>query len=236
MVSLRSDVRQAVASNRLRVAGLGTGELTTDIPEYADLYGAFPDTDWKTLRGIGATRARTVASAGEENLICLPSDVFAGESVLVWVLAQALRDLGIVEVDAQFESREQSAYTRRWTAACGRAAGPRKMPTPAGPPAFRCGSAPTLSFPSPPAKPWRTTTRRSRRWFRHGCRPTRGSRAATSPYGTLVERFAFKEPRPRDHRDGGPRSDARVCSPRKVDRSRLRLQPQQMAAVRESRA
>ena len=110
MVSLRADVRQALGANHLHVAVVGTGEVTTDIPEYADLYTAFPGTDWNTLRGIGATRVRPVASAGEENLLCLPSDVFAGQSVLVWVLAHALRDLGIVDVDTQFRSRVQSAY------------------------------------------------------------------------------------------------------------------------------
>ena len=110
VISLRADVRQALAANRLHVAVLATGERTTDIPEHADLYSAFPDTDWNTLRSIGATRARPVASTGEENLLCLPGDIYAGETTLVWVLALALGDLGIVEVDPQFRSHVQSAY------------------------------------------------------------------------------------------------------------------------------
>jgi hypothetical protein len=42
--------------------------------------------------------------------MCLPSDIYPGETALVQMLAHSLRDLGIVEVDAQFRSRLQSAY------------------------------------------------------------------------------------------------------------------------------
>lgn len=111
LVAARADVRQALADHRFHVAVLATGERTTDIPEYADLYSAFPDTDWNQLRGIGATHARPVASASEENLLCRSGDIYAGQSILVQMAAHALRDLGIVHVDDQFESAVRSAYT-----------------------------------------------------------------------------------------------------------------------------
>jgi hypothetical protein len=110
MVSLREDVRQALADHHLRVAVLAQSEVTTDIPEYADLYTAFPDKDWNTLRGIGATRIRPVASCAEENLLCLPGDPFASASVLVQMLGHGLRDLGIKAIDSEFGSQVQSAY------------------------------------------------------------------------------------------------------------------------------
>jgi len=110
MVSLRADVRSALAANHLRVAVIGTGEVTTDIPEYADIYSTSPDTDWNKLRGVGATRGRPVLSAGEENLLCLPGDTYAGQSILVEMLAYGLRDLAIVELDAQFQTHLQAAY------------------------------------------------------------------------------------------------------------------------------
>lgn len=110
LVSLRSDLRAALAAHHVRVAVLGTGEVTTDIPEYADLYAAFPGTDWNSMRGIGATQPRPVLSAGEENLLCLPGDVVAGQSILVEMLAYALHDLAIGDVDAQFRSRLQAVY------------------------------------------------------------------------------------------------------------------------------
>jgi alpha-glucosidase len=111
VLSARDDVRQALANNHHRVAVLATGEITTNIPEYADLYDAFPSTDWNNLRGIGATRARPVASTGEENLLCLPGDAFVGQTTLVQMLGHSLRDLGIVDVDSQFKTQQEAAYT-----------------------------------------------------------------------------------------------------------------------------
>jgi hypothetical protein len=110
MLSLRSDVRAALAANRLRVAVIATSEVTTDIPEYADLYAAFPNIDWNSKHGIGATPIRPVVSDSEENLLCLPGDPDANQNTLVQMLAHALRDMGAAAVDAQFSNREQSAY------------------------------------------------------------------------------------------------------------------------------
>ena len=110
MVSARADVRAALASNRLRVAVLATSEVTTDIPEYADLYLAFPGSDWNALRGISATRVRPVSSCDEQNLLCLASDAYPGQTILVQMLAHSLRDLGIVDVDAQFTDHVRTAY------------------------------------------------------------------------------------------------------------------------------
>jgi hypothetical protein len=110
MVSARKDVRDALAARHFRVAVLALGERTTDIPEYADLYSAFPGTEWNEIRGLGATRARPVSSCAEENLLCLPSDIYPGETILVEMIAHGHRDLGIVDVDAQFRGHLQSVY------------------------------------------------------------------------------------------------------------------------------
>lgn len=110
VVSLRADVRQALAANRFRVAVLAPNEVTTDIPEYADMYAAFPATDWNSMRGIGATHSRPVCSCGEENLLCQAPDVFAGASILIQMLGHGLRDLGIEDVDSQFDGEIRSAY------------------------------------------------------------------------------------------------------------------------------
>jgi hypothetical protein len=110
MVSAREDVRQALARNNHRVAVIAANEQTTDIPEYADLYTVFPNTDWNTYRAVSATRVRPVTSAAEENLRCLPGDMYLGDSALVWTLAHGLRDLGIAEVDSQFGTQIQAAY------------------------------------------------------------------------------------------------------------------------------
>jgi hypothetical protein len=110
MLAKSSDLRQAMASARMHAAVIGRNEVTTDIPEYRDLNTAFPNTDWNTLRGVGATMARPVVSAGEENLLCLADDIFRGENVLVQSTASAIR-IGIDNFDSAFEGRLQSAFS-----------------------------------------------------------------------------------------------------------------------------
>jgi hypothetical protein len=109
-LSLREDVRQAMAGHSHRVAVIGGSERTTAIPEYADLYAVFPNEDWDAYRALGATRVRPVTSSSEENFLCPPGDVYPGDSALVEMLAHGLRDLGVVEADSQFPSRVQATY------------------------------------------------------------------------------------------------------------------------------
>jgi len=111
VVAKREDVRARLIQNGLRVAVIARNELTTDLPEYRDLYSAFPGTDWdRETRGVGATPERPVSSSGEENLLCLGEDRYFGETILVHVVAHGLRRLGIVAVDAGFDARLSAAY------------------------------------------------------------------------------------------------------------------------------
>jgi hypothetical protein len=119
MASARADVRQTMVGQGMRVAVIARGEVTTDIPEYRNLYTTFPDGKWDELRGVGATLAIPVSSVGEENLLCLANDKYAGRSVLVQSFATAVL-LGLKATDAAFEPRLQAAYDAavaagRWT-------------------------------------------------------------------------------------------------------------------------
>ncbi|HEY7374209.1 MAG TPA: hypothetical protein VIF57_18750 [Polyangia bacterium] len=110
MLSLREDVRRRMVRLDMSVAIIGAGEKTTDIPEYRNLYTMYPNTsDWDNLRGIGATKVIPVSSVGEENLICLANDVFAGEALLVQTFATGVQ-LAVEDVDNTFESRLNAAY------------------------------------------------------------------------------------------------------------------------------
>jgi hypothetical protein len=117
MASARADVRQTMMGQGMRVAVIARDEVTTDIPEYRNLYTTFPDGKWDELRGVGATLAIPVSSVGEENLLCLASDKYAGRSVLVQSFATAVL-LGLEATDATFEPRLQAAYDA--TVAAGR--------------------------------------------------------------------------------------------------------------------
>ena len=110
LVRFRIDVREKLIQQRQRVAVLGRDEVTTDVPEYANLYAMFPG-DWDAMRGVGATIAIPVSSAGEENLLCLANDTFANEQVLVQTFATAVL-LALERVDGStFRSRLDAAYT-----------------------------------------------------------------------------------------------------------------------------
>jgi len=109
LVRFKANVRAEMIRERQRVAVLGVDEVTTDIPEYANLYSMFPG-DWDALRGVGATIAIPVSSVGEENLLCLANDPYAGEQVLVQTFATAVL-LALERVDGStFGSRLDTAY------------------------------------------------------------------------------------------------------------------------------
>jgi alpha-glucosidase len=110
MVDKRDDVRQAMIADGMHVAVIGTGEVTTDIPEYRDLYSAFPGIDWDQDRGVGATIQRPVSSAGEENLLCLAGDPHAGESVTIQTFSSSVL-LGLEAVERSYDNRLQDALT-----------------------------------------------------------------------------------------------------------------------------
>lgn len=97
MLSNRTDLLAALRKARVRVAVIGGAEVTTDIPEYATLVPA----DWwnSRTRGVGATAARPVSSAGEENLLGLPGDRYVGESIMVHEFGHTLFEMGVRRLD-----------------------------------------------------------------------------------------------------------------------------------------
>ena len=110
MLSARDDVRQTMIAQQMRVGVIARNEVTTDLPDYRDLYAIFPnDDDWDALRGVGATLIIPVSSAGEENVLCLDGDPNAGENVLVHTFATAVQ-LGLEVTDATFAARLTAAY------------------------------------------------------------------------------------------------------------------------------
>jgi hypothetical protein len=109
MLRARTDVRDAMVRQHQSVAVIGVGEVTTDIPEYRNLYQIFPGQDWDRLRGVGATLMIPVSSVGEENMLCLADDPFAGERLLVQTFATAVK-LGVEEADSTFKSRIRAAF------------------------------------------------------------------------------------------------------------------------------
>jgi len=98
-------------SNKLRIAIMSEDEVTTDIPEHADLNTAFPQTNWDTrARGLGATLTRPASTAAEENILCYNADTYRGESIFIHEFAHSIHSLGLKFSDSSFESKLTSAY------------------------------------------------------------------------------------------------------------------------------
>ena len=114
---LAKDPRLAkeLAKSKVRVAIMAPDEVTTDVPEHADLNRHFDrtgqGTDWnQRARGLGATRARPACSVGAENLLGLPGDRYRGESILIHEFAHTLHLLAISKLDRGFQRELEAAF------------------------------------------------------------------------------------------------------------------------------
>jgi hypothetical protein len=111
MIAKRPDAVKSMIELKTRVAIMAQSEVTIDVPEHSDLYTAFPGTDWnKRCRGVGATRARPVCSAAEENVLQYEKDRYRGESILIHEFGHTLYSMGIAPVDPKFAERLEAAY------------------------------------------------------------------------------------------------------------------------------
>lgn len=112
MVGARDDVRLQMIAHHARLAVMARTEVTTDVPEHADLYAAYPGTDWDTrARGLGATVERPATSCAEENVLCDATDPYVGENILVHEFAHGMVNLGVVFADPTFLGRLNAALS-----------------------------------------------------------------------------------------------------------------------------
>jgi len=108
MIGHRPDVLAAIARRGIRLVVMAKTEMTTDVPEHADLT---PKAYWdRRARGLGATLARPTTSAAEENLLELPGDPYSTESILVHEIAHTIHQHGVAVVDPTFPRRLSAAY------------------------------------------------------------------------------------------------------------------------------
>lgn len=108
MLSPRDDIRRALVRSKARLVVMAPAEMTTDVPEHADLR---PKDYWdRRARGLGATDQRPAVSCGEENLLCLPGDPYAAENILIHEFAHAMHQMGLDKIDGEFDRRLRRAY------------------------------------------------------------------------------------------------------------------------------
>jgi len=111
MVSTIPAEKAKMIMNRLRVGIIGISERPTQMPEYSDLYTAFPGTDWDNrARAYGATIDRPLTTNCEENMLCKSNDRYVGEEILCHEFAHAIHELGIRFTNPNFDSDLQDVY------------------------------------------------------------------------------------------------------------------------------
>ena len=108
MLEQRPELAGRLAEKKIRLAIMGATELTTDIPDHSDLT---PKDYWdKRARGLGATLDRPAVSGAEENVLCYPTDVYRGESILVHELSHAILNIAVELFEPTMKTRVQAAY------------------------------------------------------------------------------------------------------------------------------
>jgi hypothetical protein len=111
MTSKRPDVLRAMIERKTRVAIMARTEVTTDVPEHADLPKAFPKTDWnRRCRGVGATPARPACSGAEENVLQEDRDGYRGESILIHEFGHSMLTMGVEFAEPAFKADLVTAY------------------------------------------------------------------------------------------------------------------------------
>jgi len=115
----RDDLRAALIKNNVRIVVMAYSEFTTDIPEHANLR---PPKDSKLTgkqfwdrraRGLGGTRSDPLTSCGEENLLNLKGDPYAGENILIHEFSHIIQNVAIRNTDPDLHKK----ITELWKSA-----------------------------------------------------------------------------------------------------------------------
>lgn len=129
MLAKRSDLRDSMVAQKMRVCVMARAESTTDLPEQKDWKKPLPDdprltagekanyeqrigrlTDkeyWdRRARGMGGNPT----SCAEENLLGYPGTRYFGENILVHEFAHGIMDIGIRRADSELHKEIRESY------------------------------------------------------------------------------------------------------------------------------
>jgi len=103
MFAYRHDILKALIADGARLVVLGRQEKLSDLPEFQQ---AKDRLSFDEVRYLEYTPARKLMVVPEENILCLPSEAFAGKGLVVGLFARALYQVtGLRPVDPDFEGR-----------------------------------------------------------------------------------------------------------------------------------
>lgn len=108
MTSKRPEIVPELARRGVRVAIMAKTELTTEIPEHADLT---PKDYWdRRARGLGATPSRPAVSGAEENLLRYLDDRYRGEDIFLHEFAHTIHVMALRTLEPGFETELKRLY------------------------------------------------------------------------------------------------------------------------------
>ncbi|WP_419845615.1 hypothetical protein [Candidatus Poriferisocius sp.] len=111
----RPDLIEALAESGMHVTLMAEGSVITEIPEFSQLNEQFPSRDWNVTTkggGLGPTTSLPVMTAAVENVLCLESEVFPHEDVMIHEIGHAVLNMAIEFQmgDTEFRDRIKAAY------------------------------------------------------------------------------------------------------------------------------
>ena len=117
MLVNRPDLRAALAKLGRRVTVVADSEVITDIPEFRNIYGKYPGTDWNTRvqgGGLAGNIEDLTTAVWEGNLLCNENNVFPREDILVHEFAHTILNMGVERLPGggEFRSRLEAAYRK----------------------------------------------------------------------------------------------------------------------------
>ena len=105
MLSGRPGIRDRLASQVAAVAIIPRDAYVTVLPEFSYLSGRLDRNrepyDSFATRGLGGVTGQPVTATSEENILMLPGDPFAGESILHHEFAHAIMNMGFTDEDRE---------------------------------------------------------------------------------------------------------------------------------------
>jgi len=113
MLGKRKDLAEYMAKVGCKVMIIGEKEETLDLPEYRWLGKTEEERIFwnKRARGFGGAPEHDLgASCGEENLLCLESDRYVGENILIHEFAHIIHLIGIAGIDPDFDKQLSILY------------------------------------------------------------------------------------------------------------------------------
>ena len=104
MLAGRPDILKAMAQRNGRIMVVGAKEGITDLPEYGWLK---PKAFWDVRsRGFGGGHGKVTTSCAEENLLCLPDDLYEEECIFIHEFAHTIHEtINLEDKDKKFDKK-----------------------------------------------------------------------------------------------------------------------------------